>query len=160
MKFAADRTVGKLARLLRVLGYDTLFCTKTNDDEFLALADPGRVLLSRNTALLGKTAANRFVLIEHNNPRRQLRQVLEMLDLTPRPDSFFSRCAVCNGALEEIHRQAVFGRVPDHVWTAYERFSECTSCAKLYWPGSHLTQCRREMPPHVETKDSAAENEQ
>jgi uncharacterized protein with PIN domain len=147
MKFAADRTVGKLARLLRVLGYDTLFCTKTNDDEFLALADPGRVL-SRNTALLGKTATNRFVLIEHNNPRRQLRQVLEMLDLTPRPDSFFSRCAVCNGALEEIHRQAVFGRVPDHVWTAYERFSECTSCAKL------------EMPPHVETKDSAAENEQ
>ena len=157
MKFAADRTVGKLARWLRVLGYDTLFCNRTKDDEFLALANLGRVLLSRNTALLGKTESNRFVLIEHNNPRKQLNQVLELLDLTPQPNNFFSRCAVCNGVLKVIPRHAVFGRVADHVWTAHEQFSECISCAKLYWPGSHLALCRHEMQRHVAIKNSVAE---
>jgi uncharacterized protein with PIN domain len=160
MKFAVDRTVGKLARQLRILGYDTLFYNETEDDEFIALADQGRILLSRNTALLGKIASNRFVLIVRNNPRRQLKQVLDVLDLKPRFDGLMSRCTVCNGVLKMVHRQKVLGRVPDHVWTTNERFSECASCNKLYWPGTHLDQCREDMQSYVERKGLAAENEQ
>ena len=159
MKFAADRTVGKLARRLRVLGYDTLFCSKTTD-EFLAWAERGRILLSRNKALLGKTKPNQFVLIKPNNPLKQLRQVLGALDLTPQPNRFFSRCAVCNGSLKRVNKQAVLGRVPDYVWTIYETFSACTVCGKLYWPGSHLARSRRDIFHDVTTKHSKEENKQ
>jgi uncharacterized protein with PIN domain len=145
MKFAADRTVGKLAKWLRFLGYDTVFLSKITDDAFLALANEGRILLSRNTGFVGKIGADRFLLIQDNDPKVQLRKVLEALDVTPHPDGFFTRCILCNGVLETVDRQAVRGRVPDYVCAANKRFSKCAVCSKLYWPGSHLARCRHEI---------------
>ena len=138
MRFAADRMLGKLAKWLRLLGYDTVYSNYFTREEFLALADEGRVLLTRNTTLTGKVAQDHFVFVEDNDPKAQLQEVVCQLGLKPKPDRFFTRCTVCNGTLESVEAKSVYGRVPDYVWTAHDRFSRCNACGRIYWPGSHM----------------------
>ena len=145
MRFAADRMLGKLAKWLRMLGYDTLYSSAPPDDRFLDLAKQGRILLSRNTRIVGKMASNRLIIVKGNDPKTQLKDLVRLLDLRPNPNDFFTRCIVCNGLIEPVERQDVAGKVPDHIWSGHDRFSECTSCGKIYWPGSHLEQSRREI---------------
>ncbi len=145
MRFAADRMLGKLAKWLRILGYDTLYSRTLSNDRFLALADEGRILLSRNTRLVGKVAPDGLIFIEANDPKMQLQGLIRLLGLKPDPDKFFSRCTVCNGLLEPVESEDVVGKVPDHIWTRHNRFSECKTCGRIYWPGSHLTRSRREI---------------
>ena len=145
MRFAADRMLGKLAKWLRILGYDTLYSRTLSNDRFLALADEGRILLSRNTRLVGKMAPDGLIFVEANDPKMQLQGLIGFLGLKPDPDKFFSRCTVCNGLLEPVEPEDVVGKVPDHIWTGHNRFSECTTCGRVYWPGSHLTRSRREI---------------
>ncbi|NVM21216.1 MAG: Mut7-C RNAse domain-containing protein [Desulfobacterales bacterium] len=145
MRFAADRMLGSLARWLRFIGYDTLYFNNLSDDRFLALADEGRILLSRNSRLTGKVAQEKIVFIKDNDPKEQLREVVRLLGLRPQPDMFFTRCSLCNGVLESVEAGDVFGHVPDHVWTAHTRFSRCGTCGKIYWPGTHLTRSRKKI---------------
>ncbi|MCK4389839.1 MAG: Mut7-C RNAse domain-containing protein [Desulfobacterales bacterium] len=145
MKFAADRMLGKLAKWLRILGYDTVYSRKQSNDTFLALADDDRILLSRNTRLVGRMGQDRLVFVEANDPKKQLQALIRLLGLKPDPDKFFSRCAVCNALLEPIKPEDVIGRVPDHIWTDHNKFSECKNCGRIYWPGSHLARGRREI---------------
>ena len=145
MKFAADRMLGKLAKWLRILGYDTLYSRTLSDDRFLELANEDRILLSRNTRIVGKITSDRLIFVEGNDPKIQLEGLIRLLDLKPNPDKFFSRCTVCNGLIEPVEPQDVVGKVPDHIWTRHNRFSKCKSCGKIYWPGSHLERSRREI---------------
>jgi uncharacterized protein with PIN domain len=145
MRFAADRMLGKLAKWLRMLGYDTLYSSALSDDRFLELAEQGRILLSRNTRIVDKMASNRLIIVKGNDPKIQLKGLVRLLDLRLDPNDFFSRCMVCNGLIEPVERQDVAGKVPDHIWSGHDSFSECTSCGKIYWPGSHLERSRREI---------------
>jgi hypothetical protein len=138
MMFAADRMLGKLAKWLRLLGYDTLYSNSLCDREFLALADEGRVLLTRNTRLIDKVEHDKFVLVHANDPMAQLQEVVQRLGLTPDPNRFFDRCTICNRILEPVDISEVSGLVPEYVWTAHDRFFRCPSCNRIYWPGSHL----------------------
>ena len=142
MTFAADRMLGKLAKWLRLLGYDTLYSNSLCDKEFLALADEGRVLLTRNTKLLGMVQKDRLVFVQANDPMAQLQEVIQGLGLKPDPNRFFDRCTICNGTLEPVGTAEVLGSVPEYVWTAHDRFSRCRRCGKIYWPGSHLERSK------------------
>ena len=145
MRFAADRMLGKLAKWLRILGYDTLYSRTLSGDRFLSLADEGRILLTRNTRLVGKIAPDRLVFVEADDPQMQLQDLICILGLKPDPDRFFGRCTVCNGLLEAVVPENVLGKVPDFIWTSHTRFSECRSCGRIYWPGSHLARSRRKI---------------
>jgi uncharacterized protein with PIN domain len=115
MRFAADRMLGKLAKWLRMLGYDTLYSSALSDDRFLELAKQGRILLSRNTRIVGKMVSNRLIIVKGNDPKTQLKGLVRLLGLRPNPNDFFSRCIVCNGLIEPVERQDVAGKVPDHL---------------------------------------------
>jgi hypothetical protein len=145
MMFAADRMLGKLAKWLRILGYDTLYSRSLADDEFLVLANQGRILLSRNTRLVGKAAPDKLIFVEENDPKMQLKSVVRLLGLKPDPDKFYSRCTVCNGLLDPVEPGDVVDRVPDHIWTKHNRFTECKACGKVYWEGSHIERSRSEI---------------
>lgn len=145
MTFAADRMLGKLAKWLRILGYDTLYSSSLSNDGFLALADQGRILLSRNTRLVKKVAPGGVIFVEDNDPWMQLQGLIRLLGLNPDPNRFFSRCTVCNALLEPVEPEDVVEKVPDHIWTAHDRFSECKTCRRIYWPGSHFARSRREI---------------
>jgi uncharacterized protein with PIN domain len=145
MKFAADRMLGKLVKWLRILGYDTLYSSTLSDEGFLELAKQDRILLSRNTRIVGRKAPGRLIFVESNDPKVQLQSLVSLLGLKPNPDKFFSRCTVCNGLIEPVEAQDVIGKVPDHISTVQSRFSECKTCGRIYWPGSHMERSREEI---------------
>jgi hypothetical protein len=90
-------------------------------------------------------ARDKLFFINHNDPRVQLQELIRGLRLRPEPNRFFTRCAVCNEVLEPIEGTDAYGRVPDYIWTAHNRFSQCKRCRKLYWEGSHLERNRKEI---------------
>ena len=145
MKFAADRALGKLAKWLRMLGYDTLYSNTLSDDEFVELANEGRILLSRNTRMAGKIAEKKLIFVSANDPKTQLHDLIRLLGIRPNPDQFFSRCIICNEPTRPIERGDVVGRIPDHIWTGHNRFSKCQGCERIYWSGSHVERSRKEM---------------
>ena len=137
--------LGRLAKWLRMLGYYTLYSRTLSNDRFLALSDEGRILLSRNGRLVGKMAPGRLIFVEANDPHMQLQGLIRVLGLKLDSDAFFSRCTVCNGLLEALEPKDVVGKVPEHIWTSYHRFSGCKTCGRIYWPGSHVARSRNEI---------------
>ncbi len=152
MRFAADRMLGKLAKWLRFLGYDTTYSNDLSEDEYLAQVNEGRILLTRNTRLKRKVPQGKLVFIRDNDPKVQLQELIGRLHLRPEPKRFFTRCALCNEVLEPTEGADVHGKVPDYIWTAHERFSRCEGCGKLYWEGSHLERNRKEIMRLLEKK--------
>jgi uncharacterized protein with PIN domain len=145
MRFAADRMLGKLAKWLRILGYDTLYARGMSQEEFMGLAAEGRILLSRNTRLRKRIPQDSLVFVESNDPAAQLQNLVRALNLVVNPERFFTRCTVCNGRLEPVKIEEVAGKVPDYIWTRHDRFSKCKNCGKIYWPGSHMARSRVEI---------------
>jgi uncharacterized protein with PIN domain len=136
--FAAERTLGKLARWLRLLGFDTVFENEIESNRFLQRIRPGTILLTRTRQVqeaLG--ASQRFVFIESNDPRKQVRQVVDELGIEKQDTRPFSRCLDCNVAIENIEKDKIYGQVPDYIWENNTAFQYCPECNKIYWPGSH-----------------------
>jgi uncharacterized protein len=138
-RFIADVMVGKLARWLRVLGFDVLYSNKYDDDEVIRIADAeGRIILTRDTGLAARTRNSRCLLIESVDYRDQIRQVLRSFDL--KEFKVFSRCLECNAALEDVDKESVFDKVAPYVYLTQDRFARCPSCDRVYWHGTHAEE--------------------
>jgi len=136
IRFAADRMLGRLAKWLRVLGYDVIYGRHLSGHGLLraARAD-NRLILTRDRSLARKQPPP-FVFIESDDYTEQLRQVLRDCDLRPGA-GIFTRCLVCNSRLEPRAKESVEPLVPAYVFATQERFSWCGRCQKLYWPATH-----------------------
>ena len=133
--FIADVMVGKLARWLRVLGFDVLYSNKYEDDEIVRISDAeGRLILTRDVQLAAR-APNGSLFIQSGDYKEQIQQVVRSLDL--KDFRAFSRCLECNARLEEIDKEAAFEKVPPFVYLTQERFARCPSCDRIYWRGTH-----------------------
>jgi len=127
--------VGRLARWLRILGYDTIY-PEVSDAEMLRMAhEEGRVLLTRDTGLTDRKGVSIF-FIESDHLEDQLGQVIRRFRLDTRSKRF-TRCGVCNGLLEKVSPEAVRDEVPEFVQRTHDQFARCTSCGQIYWPGTH-----------------------
>jgi len=155
-KLLADGMLGRLAKWLRILGYDTAYDPQLDDDELARRARAeGRWLLTRDHELARRPGIQ-SLLITSEQILPQLAQVRARLG--PAQGSAFSRCPVCNTPLTAVSPQDVRGRVPPFVWRSYRRFRRCPSCDKIYWPGSHWRRMRERLA-HLEVlDDSAAES--
>lgn len=143
MKFLADDMLGRLAKWLRVLGYDTLYHQHLDDNELVRLARAeGRLILTRDTRLAHRRGV-RCLLIESELVDEQLSQVLDDLGLAL--DDLFSRCTVCNAPLEEMEKQAAKERVPPYVFRTQERFKLCSQCGRIYWRGTHWDRMKERI---------------
>jgi len=134
--FAADVMLGRLARWLRLLGFDTFYDNHAGDD-FLAglVRREGRILLTRDHPLHWSLPAGASYLVEADRHPAQLAEVaralaLDRFDLPP-------RCSRCNGSLVETSLARVEYLVPPFVRATQRRFCQCTACGKVYWAGSH-----------------------
>jgi uncharacterized protein with PIN domain len=146
MKFIADRTLGKLARKLRILGFDAIYWGGGNLEEACkAAVAEGRVLLTRSRKIQGKPVDLQFLVIEANNPQEQIRETLSKLHLEPAAEKFFSRCLMCNQDLLPIAKEEAEGKVPDFIYRSYNSFHVCPRCHRIYWPGTHLQKMKKEM---------------
>jgi uncharacterized protein with PIN domain len=146
MKFMADRTLGKLARKLRVLGFDAVYWRggKLAEAAKVAAAE-GRVLLTRSRRVQEKEDGPQVLVVEANDPKDQIHQVLSDLKLRPEADQIFSRCLMCNEALHPVPKEEVEGRVPDFIHRSYDSFHICPRCRRIYWPGTHFQRMKKEM---------------
>jgi hypothetical protein len=138
--------LGRLARWLRLLGYDTLYDPRA-DDRALARqsAAEGRILLTRDRGLLARRIVTQGLLVEHDHLAGQLRQVATACGLVLDPGRCFTRCLSCNAGTGEAERSEVAGRVPPFVLRTHERFRACPGCGRVYWAGSHRELALREL---------------
>jgi uncharacterized protein with PIN domain len=138
-RFAAERTLGKLAKWLRLLGFDTMFENESDPGQFLDDLLPGTILLTRTEQVRDTlSASQRLIFIESDDTEKQLRQVIDELGLEMKDIRPFSRCLICNVVNEKIEKDRIYGKVPDYVWENNTVFQSCPECKKIYWPGSHI----------------------
>jgi len=141
-RFLADAHLGGLARLLRLVGFDTRYENGLHDAQIEALArDEGRIVLTRDRELLKRRGVTHGCFVHALRPREQLREVIGRLDLarSARP---FTRCLVCNSPLAPTDKASVLSRLPLHVKEAHDRFTACTGCGRVFWEGSHWKRMR------------------
>ena len=136
-RFLVDGTAGKLARWLRVLGFDADYVSECDAPAIARLArQSGRVVVSRSTEVTGRLG-EASILLESENLRGQLEQVVDSVG----PDACrpFSRCNVCNRKLERVQKETVRGRVPEFVYATQDSFSSCPQCGRYFWHGTHYS---------------------
>jgi uncharacterized protein len=140
IRFIADVNVGKLARLLRMLGFDTAYRNDLDDDECAATAErEQRICLSRDSRLLKRSKIIHGRLVRESEPRAQLREVVRFYGLG-RHMVPFSRCLHCNHPLVPVAKAAVLPRLEPLTRKYYDVFERCPRCDRIYWAGSHREQ--------------------
>jgi uncharacterized protein with PIN domain len=140
-KFIVDCNVGKLAKWLRLMGYDTQFFDGRDDFHLVAMAQAeGRVILTRDTRIVKRRVITsgrlKAVLVQSDEPERQIHQVIEALGLDCRFKPF-TICLECNQVLVERGKGEVKDLVPPYVFQTQSQFMECPTCRRIYWRGTH-----------------------
>jgi len=143
LQLLADGMLGKLAKWLRLLGYDTAYDNAASDRELARRARAeGRVLLTRDRGLAACRGL-RTLLIQSEVLEEQVQEVRDGLGGPPHPA--LSRCSVCNAVLEPISPAEIADRVPPYVLKTQTEFRRCPGCGRVYWPGSHLRAMHGQM---------------
>lgn len=154
-RFVLDSHLGKLARYLRLLGFDTRYRNDFSDDELAIIScEENRILLTRDRLLLQRSIVTHGCFIRSDDAKQQVLEVLRRFDLANdiRP---LTRCIRCNGTLSSIDKDSVYHRLEPKTQRYYEEFRICESCRQVYWKGSHfrkmnrlIEEFRRTLPAH------------
>ena len=143
-RFVLDTHLGKLARYLRLLGFDTLYNNAWKDTELAGISSSGdkRILLTRDHGLLKRKEVTHGYFIRNDKPDLQIREVLSRFSLyhVVQP---FTRCTRCNTLLHPVVKDQVLERLPRRVAEEFDQFSACVACQRVYWQGSHYDHMRR-----------------
>jgi hypothetical protein len=136
-RFILDVHLGKLARYLRMLGFDCAYRSNWDDPEIIdrALAEQ-RIILTRDIGILKQKRVSHGYWLRSAEPEQQMIEVVEALDLRSRLQPF-TRCLECNGKIDRVGREALAGFVEADIAARFDRFWQCASCRKVYWRGSH-----------------------
>jgi uncharacterized protein with PIN domain len=136
-RFVVDVNLGRLARYLRLLGFDTLYRNDYVDRDLVEIcSEHGRIVLTRDRNLLKHSAITHGCFIHNTEPLRQIEEVIARMDIakTAKP---FQRCVRCNGLLRPVEKCTVEERLPPLTRKYYEVFWICGDCEQLYWKGAH-----------------------
>jgi uncharacterized protein with PIN domain len=136
-RFVVDGHLGKLARLLRMLGFDTHYDPDCEVSELVCMSlTEGRIILTHNRGVLKIKEVTHGYWVRSQTPREQVREVLLRLDLFSQILPFH-RCMVCNGTIEHVEKSEIAGELPEKTKRYYDEFYRCAGCDKVYWKGSH-----------------------
>ncbi len=136
--FILDVHLGKLARYLRLLGFDVAYANHWDDPEIVQRArKEQRIILTRDRGLLERKAVLLGYLVESLDPEGQLQEVLDQFNLRRRLKPY-SRCPLCGTPIEQVPKEAVLPSLPPRVARRYRKFYQCPSCGKVYWKGDHF----------------------
>jgi uncharacterized protein with PIN domain len=137
MKFLLTRELGRLAKWLRILGFDTEYFKENNAGSLIIRAlREERIIVTRNQRL-PKPRGLKVILIKSENLKSQIAQIQEALKIKLNQDNMFTRCIICNEKLASIEKEKVKDRVPEYVFNTQEDFITCPRCKRIYWQGTH-----------------------
>jgi uncharacterized protein with PIN domain len=143
--FVLDTHLGKLARLLRMLGFDSLYRQDFEDNEIIQLSlEEHRIILTRDIMLLKAGVVTHGYWIRSIPPNEQVREVLDRFDLFNRVRPF-CRCMVCNSSITRIDKDAVLTDIPRKVRELHDEFYRCAGCRKVYWKGTHYSDMMEQI---------------
>jgi len=142
LQFVLDGHLGKLARYLRLLGFDSTCDVAWADPELVeASTKEGRVLLTRDVGLLMHGVLTHGYFVRATDPRKQVIEVARRFELAPAIEAF-TRCLACNGGLREVAKHEVMDRLLPQTREHFEQFRECPHCDRVYWKGAHYAKLR------------------
>jgi hypothetical protein len=154
-RFVLDTHLGRLAAYLRLLGFDTLYRNDYPDEKLAHLSQAERrILLTRDRGLLKRSQVTHGYCVRATNPQQQLTEVVHRFDLAcaARP---FTRCLRCNGLLHPLTAEAAHHGLAGVTGEHHEKYSQCQSCGKVYWPGSHYRRMQRLLDGVLHQNDAA-----
>ena len=143
VQFVADVHLGRLARYLRLLGFDTLYEHDLDDPELVRISTADhRVLLTRDVGLLKHGSITHGYYVRATDPKEQVTEVVRRFRLA-RQLTPFTRCMTCNGTLVHVAKEKITHRLPPRTRLHIDDFRVCSSCDKVYWQGAHDRELRR-----------------
>lgn len=145
MKFILTRELGRLAKWLRILGFDTTYFQQDKPGSLIiqALRDE-RIILTRNHHL-PKARGLKIVIIQAETIKEQVAEVLNTLKIKPDSDKMFSRCIICNEELQLVNKEEIKDKVPQYVFKTQDKFITCPKCHRIYWQGTHWGNVKKTL---------------
>ncbi len=135
-RFAADCHLGKLAKYLRFMGYNTLYFSHIDDGDLVTLARrESRIILTHDRELSRRQNVSVF-LLESEDISEELRALAERFGIGIKDDES-RRCLICNSALRTINKEFIGEEVPKNVKARFDFFQQCPTCGRIYWQGDH-----------------------
>lgn len=140
--FVAECTLGKLAKWLRLSGFDTIYDSMPPDYRRLVkyTHSQNRQVLSRTRSVIRQLGTGRGLLIQYNAPIDQVRQVIKQYHIRQMDLKPLSRCSDCNRPLRQADQNILERAVPDYIRQQHERFVTCDQCHRVFWPGTHAAR--------------------
>ena len=137
LAFIVTQELGKLAKWLRILGFDCVYFNKKKEADLIIQALRDRRIIVARKRELSKHKGIQVVVIKHDHVEDQMEQLVKELNLELKESNFFSRCVECNTLLEDIEKEKVKEKVPDYVFKTQNSFKRCPDCEKIFWQGTH-----------------------
>jgi uncharacterized protein len=137
VKLLLTRELGRLAKWLRILGIDAEYSRLNNNASLIIQAlREDRTILTRNHRLPAARGI-RIVVLKEELIKKQLSEILGVLENVPGPEEMFTRCTVCNEMLVNVDKDKIKEKVPVYVFATQEKFLSCPKCSRVYWQGTH-----------------------
>jgi len=153
--FILDVHLGKLARIMRMLGFDVLYRTNYDDAEIIRIAlAEHRIILTRDRRMLFNKSITHGHWLHSTNSEEQAREVIERFDLAGRIRRFL-RCPVCNGLLRSVDKETILEQLEPLTKKYYTEFYQCHDCLKIYWKGTHYDRIVDKLNAIVDSDDTS-----
>jgi uncharacterized protein with PIN domain len=150
VKFITDINLGKLAKWLRILGYDTVVYTRSANREFLRKAEKEeRIVLTRKKDMATRQFSGCLFTIKSDSVMDQLSEIMDELSLSLDEERIFTLCLKCNEQLMKAERREISGMVPEHILSSHSDFHICKRCNTVFWPGTHRDNVLNCLRTHI-----------
>ena len=152
MRFVADLMLGKLARWLRILGYDTIYGPSTPLKDLVSLCNREHAMfLTRRKSLPEGVSLTSVFNICSEDFEEQLRRVIHHFDLDT-ATYLFTRCISCNVEVQPVEKVSLRGKIPERSFEGYDHFFQCPQCQSIYWGGTHRANTLRKLEKILSTR--------
>jgi uncharacterized protein len=146
MKFVADTMIEKLARWLRIFGYDVVSDSSKTLNELISISNKeDRVFLTRRRSFPDGPQPLILFDVRSENFNDQLKRVITQFALDIE-SNLFTRCVECNVEVKRVNeKQTVQGRIPQKTFEGFDEFFECPICKKVFWRGAHVKNTLKKL---------------
>jgi uncharacterized protein with PIN domain len=145
MKFILTSELGRLARWLRIMGFDTVYFKSNNIATLIieTLRENRFIITRRQTKI--DDLQKRTLVLTTDNLNEQLKEIMVKLDLKINENEMFKRCTLCNTGLREVKKEETKEFIPEHVYKTQNDFRQCALCKRIYWQGSHWGNVKKTL---------------